>query len=177
MNGTSHPTMSAAPTGPTPAPRASPVARRLRLGDDVSAFCDSIGITRRNVAHLPRPFLPPSAASKLLALLVALVALATANAATLKANLNGVVSSTYDSGSTDITTEQGLSTALAGLDFTADVDYSTIKTTHIDSPGGLDSSATSTGYEWKTFTDYYGSSDAVWKTYVDSAQVSPDLKT
>ena len=177
MNGTSHRTMSPAPTGPTPAPRASPVARRLRLGDDVSAFCDSIGITRRIVAHLPRPFLPPSAASKLLALLVALVALATANAATLKANLNGVVSSTYDSGSTTITTEQGLSTALASLDFTADVDYSTIKTTHIDSPG-LDSSATSTGYEWKTFTDYYdGSSDAVWKTYVDSAQVSPDLKT
>ena len=103
------------------------------------------------------------------------MALATANAATLKANLNGVVSSTYDSGSTTITTEQGLSTALAGLDFTTDVDYSTIKTTHIDSPGL--SSATSAGDEWKTFTDYYGSSDAVWKTYVDSAQVSPDLKT
>ena len=59
MNGTFHRTMSPAPTGPTPAPRASPVARRLRLGDDVSAFCDSIGITRRIVAHLPRPFLLP----------------------------------------------------------------------------------------------------------------------
>lgn len=106
------------------------------------------------------------------------MALATANAATLKANLNGVVSSTYDSGSTTITTEQGLSTALASLDFTTNVDYSTIETTHIDSPGGLDSSAASADYEWKTFTEYYGgSSDAVWKTYVDKAQVSPDLKT
>lgn len=38
MNGTSQPTMSPAPTGPTPAPRASPVSGRLRLGDDVSAF-------------------------------------------------------------------------------------------------------------------------------------------
>ena len=78
------------------------------------------------------------------------MALATANAATLKANLNGVVSSTYDSGSTTITTEQGLSTALASLDFTTNVDYSTIETTHIDSPGGLDSSAASADYEWKT---------------------------
>ena len=104
------------------------------------------------------------------------MALATANAATLKANLNGVVSSTYDTGSTTVTTEQGLSTALAAMDFTTDVDYSSIETTHITSPG-LAASDSASGYEWKTFTDYYGSSDAVWKTYVDSAQVSPDLKT
>ena len=71
MNGTSHLTVSPAPTGSTPAPRASPVARRLRLGDDVSAFW-RLAITRRIVAHLPHPSLPPSAASKLLALFVAL---------------------------------------------------------------------------------------------------------
>ena len=174
MNGTFHLTMSPAPTDSTPAPRASPVARRLRLGDDVSAFW-RLAITRRIVAHLPRPSLPPSAASKLLALFVALVALATANAATLQANLNGVVSSTYDTGSTTVTTEQGLSSALAGLDFTADVDYSSIETNHIAT--GLAPSASTSGYEWKTFSDYYGSSDAVWKTYVNKAQVSPDLKT
>jgi len=147
----------------------------LCIGSDVSAFW-RLAITRRIVAHLPRPSLPPSAASKLLALFVALVALATANAATLQANLNGVVSSTYDTGATTVTTEQGLSTALAGLDFTTNVDYSSIETAHITSPG-LASSDSTSGYEWKTFSDYYGSSDAVWKTYVNSAQVSPDLKT
>ena len=111
MNGTSHRTMSPAPTGPTPAPRASPVARRLRLGDVVSAFCDSIGITRRIVAHLPRPFLPPSAASKLLSLLVALVALATANAATLQGSVGGGYQ--YTTSGTDTSTQEAFATSVS----------------------------------------------------------------
>ena len=93
MNGTSHLTVSPAPTGPTPAPRASPVARRLRLGDDVSAFW-RLAITRRIVAHLPRPSLPPSAASKLLALSSPSWRSPPPTPATLQGSVNGGGSST-----------------------------------------------------------------------------------
>ena len=123
------------------------------------------------------PFPPLSAASKFLALLVALVALSTANAqTTLKATLTGVLSSTYTTGAGPVTTETGLSSALAAMDFTASVDYNAIKAAYIDAPA-LDSTTSSPGYEWKNFFDYYLSSDAVWKTYVDKAIVSSDFKT
>jgi hypothetical protein len=122
------------------------------------------------------PFPPPSAASKFLALLVALVALSTANAQTeLKATLTGVLSSTYTTGAGPVTNETGLSSALAAMDFTASVDYDAIEAAHIT--GKLDATASSSGYEWKNFFDYYLSSDAVWKTYVDKAIVSFDFKT
>jgi hypothetical protein len=118
----------------------------------------------------------PSAASKFLALLVALVALSTANAqTTLKATLTGVLSSTYTAVGA-VTTETGLSTALAGFDFTATVDFNAIEAAHIT--GKLDTTAGTPDYEWKNFVDYHGgSSDAVWKTYVGKATVSFDFKT
>ena len=120
----------------------------------------------------------PSAASKFLALLVALVALSTANAqTTLKPTLTGVLSSDYTTGAGAVTTETGLSSALAAMDFTASVSYGAIEAAYIDAPAGLDSTTSSSGYEWKNFIDYYGSSDAVWKTYVDKAIVSFDFKT
>ena len=124
------------------------------------------------------PFPPPSAASKFLALLVALVALSTANAqTTLKATLTGVLSSTYTTGAGAVTNETGLSTALAGFDFTATVDFSAIEAAHITGVGKLAAAASSAGYEWKNFIDYYTSSDAVWKTYVQKTSVSFDFKT
>ena len=124
------------------------------------------------------PFPPPSAASKFLALLVALVALSTANAqTTLKPTLTGVLSSDYTTGAGAVTTETGLSTALAAMDFTASVSYGAIEAAHITGVGKLAADASSAGYEWKNFIDYYGSSDAVWKTYVDKAIVSFDFKT
>ena len=119
----------------------------------------------------------PSAASKFLALLVALVALSTANAqTTLKATLTGVLSSTYTTGAGPVTNETGLSTDLAAMDFTATVSYGAIEAAHIDAPA-LDSTTSDSGYEWKNFVDYYDSSDAVWKTYVEKAIVSFDFKT
>ena len=123
------------------------------------------------------PFPPLSAASKFLALLVALVALGTANAqTTLKATLTGVLSSTYTTGAGAVTNETGLSTALAGFDFTATVDFNAIEAAHIT--GKLDTTAGTPDYEWKNFVDYHGgSSDAVWKTYVGKATVSFDFKT
>ena len=123
------------------------------------------------------PFPPPSAASKFLALLVALVALSTANAqTTLKATLTGVLSSTYTTGVGAVTTETGLSTDLAGFDFTATVNFNAIEAAHIT--GKLDTTAGTSGYEWKNFVDYHGgSSDAVWKTYVQKTSVSFDFKT
>ena len=171
MNGTSHQTMSPAPTGPTPAPRASPVARRLRLGDDVSAFCDSIGITRRIVAHLPRPFLPPSAASKLLALLVALVALATANAATLQGSVGGGVQYTT---TTTTTTEEAFATSVAGASWSSWTDrtnYDNTFKTHVDTV------AAAGGDTWTAFKAAHGNDADFIGKYVDEAAVSPDFKT
>ena len=104
------------------------------------------------------------------------MALSTANAQTeLKATLTGVLSSTYTTGAGPVTNETGLSSALAAMDFTASVDYDAIEAAHIT--GKLDATASSSGYEWKNFFDYYLSSDAVWKTYVDKAIVSFDFKT
>ena len=174
MNGTSHRTMSPAPTGPTPAPRASPVARRLRLGDDVSAFCDSIGITRRIVAHLPRPFLPPSAASKLLALLVALVALATANAATLQGSVGGGVQYTT---TTTTTTEEALANEVAAASsaswssWTDRSIYDTKFQPHVNTV------KTAAGTTWTAFKTAHGGDDDFIGKYVDEAAVSPDFKT
>ena len=105
------------------------------------------------------------------------MALSTANAqTTLKATLTGVLSSTYTTGAGAVTTETGLSTALAAEDFTATVDFSTIEAAHIT--GKLDATASLAGYEWKNFVDYHGgSSNAVWKTYVQKTSVSFDFKT
>ncbi len=173
MNGTSHRTMSPAPTGPTPAPRASPVARRLRLGDDVSAFCDSIGITRRIVAHLPRPFLPPSAASKLLALLVALVALATANAATLQGSVGGGYQYTT---TTTTTTQEAFATSVSTASaswgsWTSRTNYDNTFKTHVDTV------AAANGPTWQAFKTLYGDDADFIGKYVDDAAVSPDFKT
>ena len=165
--------MSPAPTGPTPAPRASPVSGRLRLGDDVSAFCDSIGITRRIVAHLPRPFLPPSAASKLLALLVALVALATANAATLQGSVGGG----YQYTTTTTTTTQeafatSVSTASSSWDsWTSRTNYDNTFKTHVDTV------AAAAGDTWTDFKAAHGGDADFIGKYVDEAAVSPDFKT
>ena len=163
--------MSPAPTGPTPAPRASPVARRLRLGDDVSAFCDSIGITRRIVAHLPRPFLPPSAASKLLALLVALVALATANAATLQGSVGGGYQYTT---TTTTTTQEAFATSVSTASWdswTSRTNYDNTFKTHVDTV------AAAGGTTWTAFKTLYGNDADFIGTYVDEAAVSPDFKT
>ena len=59
------------------------------------------------------PFPPPSAASKFLALLVALVALSTANAATLQGSAGAVTSTPLMLG-TRPRTEEALSTAISG---------------------------------------------------------------
>ena len=170
MNGTSHPTMSAAPTGPTPAPRASPVARRLRLGDDVSAFW-RLAITRRIVAHLPRPFLPPSAASKLLALLVALVALATANAATLQGSVGGGYQYTT---TTTTTTQEAFATSVSTASWsswTSRTNYDNTFKTHVDTV------AAANGPTWQAFKTLYGDDADFIGKYVDDAAVSPDFKT
>ena len=172
MNGTSHRTMSPAPTGPTPARRASPVARRLRLGSDVSAFC-RLAITRRNVAHLPRPSLSPSAASKLLALLVALVALATANAQVV--NLAGSIGggspyATDTANNAAVTTAQALSTAVSATGYWAGFtssSYTSDIAPHIPSAGTT----------WTKFVSAYGTANAVVADYISTAVVSPDFKT
>ena len=173
MNGTSHRTVSPAPTGPTPAPRASPVARRLRLGDDVSAFW-RLAITRRIVAHLPRPSLPPSAASKLLALFVALVALATANAATL-AGLHGRRLSVHRP-TPPTTTKEGLrdlrlySGSAAGATSYTNTTTPSKPTSQPSSLVTRSHLASLQGFVRRSDDDFIGK-------YVDAAAVSPDFKT
>ena len=170
MNGTFHLTMSPAPTDSTPAPRASPVARRLRFGDDVSAFW-RLAITRRIVAHLPRPSIPPSAASKLLALLVALVALATANAATLQGSVGGGYQYTT---TTSTTTEEGFSNDVSSASFSGWTDktnYVNTFKTHIDTVSAAGRAT------WTAFKTAHGGDADFIGTYVDEAAVSPDFKT
>lgn len=170
MNGTSHLTVSPAPTGSTPAPRASPVARRLRLGDDVSAFW-RLAITRRIVAHLPRPSIPPSAASKLLALFVALVALATANAATLQGSIGGGSTYTTDNANNAaVTAAQGLSTAVSATGYWAAF-------TSTSYTNDISSHVPSTGTTWTKFVSAHGSANDVVASYITKALVSPDFKT
>ena len=174
MNGTSHLTVSPAPTGSTPAPRASPVARRLCLGSDVSAFW-RLAITRRIVAHLPRPSLPPSAASKLLALFVALAALATANAATWQGSVGGGYQ--YTDAGTTLTTEADFATSISTASFSG---WATRATT-----GGFDDTfqshvttvVSANKATWQAFKALYGADDDFIGKYVDAAAVSPDFKT
>lgn len=167
MNGTSHLTVSPAPTGPTPAPRASPVARRLCLGSDVSAFW-RLAITRRIVAHLPRPSLPPSAASKLLALFVALVALATANAATWQGSVGGGYQ--YTDVGTTLTTEAGFASSISTASFsgwTTRATYDSTFKSHVDTV------AAANGATWQAFKTLYGGDADFIGKYVDLAAVSP----
>ena len=110
----------------------------------------------------------PFAASKLAAVVVAIVALGTADAATLLGYPAGYQYTT----STDTSYEEALSVAISGFDwstFTAS-DYNADIDNHV-----VDFYHTT----WNLFLTHYGngSPDAVVKDYIDSALVSPDFKT
>ena len=109
----------------------------------------------------------PFAASKLAAVVVAIVAFGTADAATLSGTAGGVQYTT----STDTTTQEALSTAISGFDWStfAASDYTNDIASHVNAFYHT---------TWNVFlTHYYGSPDAVVKDYIDSALVSPDFKT
>ena len=120
----------------------------------------------------------PSAASKFLALLVALVALSTANAATLSGSASGVQYTT----SSDTSAEEAFSTAISGDSYwtnfatepgtAAGTSYDNDIKSHVDALSGT---------TWDMFrgssSPGFGSDDAVVKTYIDEALVSPDFKT
>ena len=113
MNGTS--TTRVVPGAhPLERRRASPVATRRSHGTTFVLFGDwTITAHRRSPST---PFPPPSAASKFLALLVALVALSTANAATLAGSAGG--SPVHHSMLGDTArTEEALSTAISGTSY------------------------------------------------------------
>jgi hypothetical protein len=114
------------------------------------------------------PFPPPSAASKFLALLVALAALSTANAATLQGSAGaGYPYTTVGSLSAgDITAVEALSTDISGYDWTTfDASaYNNDIATHFPSTG-----ATRT-----TFCSVHG--NVVAKNYIDAAIVSSDFQ-
>ena len=114
----------------------------------------------------PRARTRPFAASKLAAVVVAIVALGTADAATLLGTPAGYQYTT----STDTTTQEALSVAISGFDwntFTAS-DYTANIASHV-----VDFYHTT----WNLFLTHYGSPDAVVKDYIDGALVSPDFKT
>ena len=144
--------------------------------NDVCAFWRlSITAHRRSPST---PFPPPSAASKFLALLVALVALSTANAATLSGSASGVQYTT----SSDTSAEEAFSTAISGDSYwtnfatepgtAAGTSYDNDIKSHVDALSGT---------TWDMFrgssSPGFGSDDAVVKTYIDEALVSPDFKT
>ena len=110
----------------------------------------------------------PSAASKFLALLVALVALSTANAAILSGSAGaGYQYTTVGSLSAgDVTTVEALSTAIDGYDWTTfdASDYNTDIESHFPSTG-----ATRT-----TFCNVHG--NVVAENYIDAANVSSDFQ-
>ena len=110
----------------------------------------------------------PFAASKLAAVVVTIVALGTADAATLLGTPAGYQYTT----STDTTTQEALSVAISGFDwstFTAS-DYNADIGSHVNRFHHT---------TWNLFLTHYGngSPDAVVKDYIDSALVSPDFKT
>ena len=110
----------------------------------------------------------PFAASKLAAVVVAIVAFGTADAATLLGYPAGYQYTT----STVTTTQEALSVAISGFDwntFTAS-DYTANIASHV-----VDFYHTT----WNLFLTHYGngSPDAVVKDYIDGALVSPDFKT
>ena len=112
----------------------------------------------------------PFAASKLAAVVVTIVALGTADAATFQGSVAGGVQYTT-TGTEDTTTQEALSVAISGFDwntFTAS-DYNANIASHV-----VDFYHTT----WNLFLTHYGngSPDAVVKDYIDSALVSPDFK-
>ena len=110
----------------------------------------------------------PFAASKLAAVVVAIVALGTADAATLLGTPAGYQYTT----STVTTTQEALSVAISGFDWNtfAASDYTADIANHV-----VDFYHTT----WNLFLTHYGngSPDAVVKDYIDGALVSPDFKT
>jgi hypothetical protein len=129
-----------------------------------------LGSDDRRVAHVMdrRARARPFAASKLAAVVVAIVAFGTADAATLSGTAGGVQYTT----STDTTTQEALSTAISGFDWStfAASDYTNDIASHVN---------TFSYPTWNVFLTHYGngSPDAVVKDYIDSALVSPDFKT
>jgi hypothetical protein len=129
-----------------------------------------LGSDDRRVAHVMdrRARARPFAASKLAAVVVAIVAFGTADAATLSGTPGGVQYTT----STDTTTQEALSTAISGFDWStfAASDYTNDIASHVN---------TFSYPTWNVFLTHYGngSPDAVVKDYIDSALVSPDFKT
>jgi hypothetical protein len=129
-----------------------------------------LGSDDSRVAHVMdrRARARPFAASKLAAVVVAIVALGTADAATLLGYPAGYQYTT----STDTSYEEALSVAISGFDwntFTAS-DYTANIASHV-----VDFYHTT----WNLFLTHYGngSPDAVVKDYIDGALVSPDFKT
>ena len=112
----------------------------------------------------------PFAASKLAAVVVAIVALGTADAATFQGSVAGGVQ--YTTTGTDTTTQEALSVAISGFDWTPSPRATTPPTSLVT----LSSFYHTT---WNLFLTHYGngSPDAVVKDYIDSALVSPDFKT
>jgi hypothetical protein len=107
---------------------------------------------------------------KLAAVVVTIVALGTADAATFQGSVAGGVQYTT-TGTEDTTTQEALSVAISGFDwntFTAS-DYTANIASHV-----VDFYHTT----WNLFLTHYGngSPDAVVKDYIDSALVSPDFK-
>jgi hypothetical protein len=129
-----------------------------------------LGSDDSRVAHVMdrRARARPFAASKLAAVVVAIVAFGTADAATLSGTAGGVQYTT----STDTTTQEALSTAISGFDWStfAASDYTNDIASHVN---------TFSYPTWNVFLTHYGngSPDAVVKDYIDSALVSPDFKT
>jgi hypothetical protein len=109
----------------------------------------------------------PFAASKLAAVVVAIVALGTADAATYQGSVAGGVQ--YTTTGTD-TSGEDLSVAISGFDWTnfAASDYAANIASHVNAFYFT---------TWNLFLTHYGSPDAVVKDYIDGALVSPDFKT
>ena len=129
-----------------------------------------LGSDDSRVAHVMdrRARARPFAASKLAAVVVAIVALGTADAATLLGYPAGYQYTT----STDTTTQEALSTAISGFDWStfAASDYTADIASHINTWSVIYNT-------WNSFLTHYGSGDAVVKDYINSALVSPDFKT
>ena len=131
-----------------------------------------LGSDDRRVAHVmdPRARARPFAASKLAAVVVAIVALGTADAATLSGSAGAGYQ--YTTTGTDTSIEEALSTAISGFDWStfAASDYNADIGSHVNRFHHT---------TWNLFLTHYGngSPDAVVKDYIDGALVSPDFKT
>ena len=118
------------------------------------------------------PFPPLSAASKFLALLVALVALSTANAADLYGTASGVhytLGGGYVAG-----TEEAFSTDISTATFSTWTDRTNYDN---DFKSHITTVATANKATWQLFKGVYGNVDDFIGVYVNNAAVSPDFKT